>query len=80
MNEAIVWSTVFLGRPLVQDVVSGTDNTTLAIIAVASIAVMGVIIYFSLKIDWGKHRQVVPVGRQGRRRIRRRGDKGQRQP
>lgn len=54
MNEAIVWSTVFLGRPLVQDVVSGTDNTTLAIVAVASIAVMGVIIYFSLKIDWGK--------------------------
>lgn len=54
MNEAIVWSTVFLGRPLVQDVVSNTDNTTLVIITVASIAVMGVIIYFSLKIDWGK--------------------------
>jgi membrane protein DedA with SNARE-associated domain len=54
MNEAIVWSTVFLGRPLVQDVVSGTDNTTLAIITVASIAAMGLIIYYSLKIDWGK--------------------------
>ncbi|AIC14513.1 YqaA family protein [Nitrososphaera viennensis] len=55
MNEAIVWSTIFLGRPLVDDVVSSTqDDTTLAIIAVASIAVMGVIIYYSLKIDWGK--------------------------
>ncbi|HEX6561458.1 MAG TPA: VTT domain-containing protein [Nitrososphaera sp.] len=54
MNEAIVWSTVFLGRPLVQDVVSNTDNMTLVIITVASIAIMGVIIYFSLKIDWGK--------------------------
>jgi membrane protein DedA with SNARE-associated domain len=54
MNEAIVWSTVFLGRPLVQDVVSGTDNTTLAIVTVASIVVMGLIIYYSLKIDWGK--------------------------
>lgn len=54
MNEAIVWGTVVLGRPIAQDVVSSTDNTTLAIITAATVAVMGVIIYFSLKIDWGK--------------------------
>lgn len=54
MNEVIVWGTVILGRPIAQDVASSTDNTTLAIITVASIAVMGVIIYYSLKIDWGK--------------------------
>lgn len=54
MNEAIVWGTVYLGRPIAQDVVSSTDYTTLAIIAAVSIAAMGVIIYYSLKIDWGK--------------------------
>ena len=55
MNEAIVWSTIYFGRPIAEDVISGTqDVTTLAIIAVASIAAMGAIIYFSLRIDWGK--------------------------
>lgn len=55
MNEAIVWGTVYFGRPIAQDVIDGTqDTTTLLIIAVASIAAMGVIIYYSLKIDWGK--------------------------
>jgi membrane protein DedA with SNARE-associated domain len=55
MAEAIVWSTIYFGRPIAEDVVSGTqDMTTLVIIAAASIAVMGVIIYLSLRIDWGK--------------------------
>ncbi len=55
MNEAIVWSTIYFGRPIAQDVIDGTqDMTTLIIIAVASIAAMGVIIYYSLRIDWGK--------------------------
>ncbi len=55
MNEAIVWSSVFLGRPLVEDMLSNaTDDTSLILITVASIAVFGVIVYFSLKIDWAK--------------------------
>ena len=54
MNEAIVWSTVFLGRPLIQDVVASNDDTALVIITVVSIAVMGLIIYYSLKMDWAK--------------------------
>lgn len=55
MAEAIVWSTIYFGRPIAQDVINGSqDMTTLIIIAVASIAVMGVIIYFSLRIDWGR--------------------------
>ncbi|MEW5840825.1 VTT domain-containing protein [Nitrososphaera sp.] len=55
MNEAIVWGTVYFGRPIAEDVIGGaTDNNTLIIIGVASIAVMGVIIYYTLKIDWGK--------------------------
>jgi len=56
MNEIIVWGSVFLGRPFVESLVAQStgDNTTLIIAAVASIAVLGVTIYYSLKIDWGK--------------------------
>lgn len=55
MNEVIVWGTVYFGRPIAQDVLaSSTDTTTLVVVTVASIAVMGAIIYFSLKMDWGK--------------------------
>jgi membrane protein DedA with SNARE-associated domain len=55
MNEAIVWGSVYLGRPFVERIMGeSTSNTTLIIAGVASIAVMVVLIYLSLKIDWGK--------------------------
>lgn len=55
MSEAIVWASIWLGKPLVQDVLSSTsDTTSLVLIAVASIAALGVMIYLALKIDWGK--------------------------
>lgn len=55
MTEAIVWGTVFFGRPIAEDVISSsTDATTLAIIGVVSIAAMGLILYYTLKLDWGK--------------------------
>jgi membrane protein DedA with SNARE-associated domain len=55
MNEAIVWSSIYLGRPFVEQYLSDTqDPTTLVIFAVASIAILGVVVYYSLKIDWGK--------------------------
>jgi membrane protein DedA with SNARE-associated domain len=56
MNETIVWGSVFLGRPFVQYILSaGTTDTTLLIIAaIVSIAVLAVIVYFSLKIEWAK--------------------------
>ena len=55
MNEAIVWSSIFLGRPFVDSVIGDTtDTTTLIILGVASIAALGVVIYYSLKIDWAK--------------------------
>jgi len=55
MTEAIVWGTIFLGRPIAEDVISSaTDYTTLVIIGSASVAVMGMILYFTLKLDWGK--------------------------
>lgn len=54
MNEAIVWGTVYFGRPIVEDVTSSLDDTALILVGVASIAAMGVILYYSLKIDWAK--------------------------
>jgi len=55
MNEAIVWSSIFLGRPFVERILGETtDVTWLIIAAIASIAVVGVIVYYSLKIDWAR--------------------------
>jgi membrane protein DedA with SNARE-associated domain len=55
MNEAIVWSSFYLGRPFVERILGETtDTTTLIILAVASIAAVGVVIYYSLRIDWAK--------------------------
>jgi membrane protein DedA with SNARE-associated domain len=56
MNEVIVWGSVYFGRPFVERLVAEStgNDTTLIIVAVASIAVLGVTIYYSLKIDWGR--------------------------
>lgn len=56
MNEAIVWGSVYLGKPFVDRLLSSesTDTSTLVIAAVASIAVLAVTVYYSLKIDWAK--------------------------
>jgi len=56
MNEIIVWGSVYLGRPFVENLVaqSSGNDTTLYIAALASIAVLGVLIYYSLKINWSK--------------------------
>jgi membrane protein DedA with SNARE-associated domain len=55
MNEAIVWSSIFLGRPFVERILGETtDPTWLIVGAVASIAVVGVIVYYSLRIDWAR--------------------------
>ncbi len=55
LNEAIVWGSIFLGKPFVDSMLKDTtDPVTLIIIGVASIAALGVVIYFSLRIDWAK--------------------------
>lgn len=55
MNEAIVWSSIFLGRPFVEGVLGETtDPTWLIVGAVVSIALLGVTVYYSLKIDWAR--------------------------
>jgi membrane protein DedA with SNARE-associated domain len=53
MNEAIVWSSIFLGRPFVERILGETtDPTWLIVAAIASIIVLGIIVYLSLRIDW----------------------------
>ena len=56
MNEAIVWGSIFLGRPFVEDILSSdtTDTTSLIIAAIVSIIALAVVVYFSLRIDWAR--------------------------
>ena len=55
MNEAIVWTSIFFGRPFIDRIIGeSTDPTWLIVGAVISVAVLGVTIYYSLKIDWAK--------------------------
>ncbi len=56
MNEFIVWGSIFLGRPFVENILSSdtTDQTSLIIAAIVSTIVLGIVVYFSLRIDWAK--------------------------
>lgn len=55
LNEMIVAGTIFIGRPFV-DMLSAEEISPLYLItgAIVTAAVMGLIIYFSLRIDWAK--------------------------
>lgn len=54
-NEIFVLGAIYFGRPFVNNLMSNSTNTDyLIIVTIASIAVLGVIIYFALKIDWAK--------------------------
>ena len=56
MNESIVWGSIFLGRPFVENILSSdtTDPTSLIIAAIVSTIVLAIVVYFSLRIDWAK--------------------------
>jgi membrane protein DedA with SNARE-associated domain len=55
LNEMIVAGTIFVGRPFV-DILSSEEVNPLYLVtaAIVSAAVMGLIIYFSLRIDWAR--------------------------
>lgn len=55
LNEMIVAGTIFVGRPFV-DMLSSEEVTPLYLVtgAVVSAVILGLIIYFSLRIDWSK--------------------------
>jgi len=56
MNESIVWGSIFLGRPFVENLLASDtiDQTSLIIAAIVSIIVLAVVVYFSLRIDWAR--------------------------
>jgi membrane protein DedA with SNARE-associated domain len=55
LNEMIVAGTIFVGRPFV-DMLSSEEVNPLYLVtgAVVSAVVLGLLIYFSLRIDWSK--------------------------
>jgi membrane protein DedA with SNARE-associated domain len=54
-NEIFVLGAIYFGKPFVNNLMSNSTNIDyLIIVTIASIAALGVIIYFALKIDWAK--------------------------
>lgn len=54
-NELFVLGAIYFGKPFVNNLMSNSANMDyLIVVTIVSMAVMGVIIYFALKIDWAK--------------------------
>jgi membrane protein DedA with SNARE-associated domain len=55
LNEMIVAGTILIGRPFV-DILSSEEINPIYLVtgAVVSAAVLGLLIYYSLRIDWSK--------------------------
>jgi membrane protein DedA with SNARE-associated domain len=54
-NEIFVLGAIYFGKPFVNNLMSNSANLDyLLVVTITSIAVLGVIIYFALKIDWAK--------------------------
>ncbi len=55
LNEIIVWGAVYLGRPFIDKVISKSiDPLMFILVTAASIAILVLLIYLSLRIDWEK--------------------------
>ena len=55
LNEMFVIGAIYFGKPFVNNMMSNSTNIDyLIVVTIASVAVLGVIIYFALKIDWAK--------------------------
>ena len=54
-NEMFVIGAIYFGKPFVNNLMSNSTNIDyLIVVTIASVAALGVIIYFALKIDWAK--------------------------
>lgn len=54
-NEVFVLGAIYFGKPFVNNIMSNSTNIDhLLVVTIVSIAVLGVIIYLALKIDWAK--------------------------
>jgi membrane protein DedA with SNARE-associated domain len=55
LNEIIVWSAVILGRPFFDSFISmDVDPLYLTLGIIASVVVLGIIVFLSVRLDWGK--------------------------
>jgi membrane protein DedA with SNARE-associated domain len=55
LNLSIVLGAIYFGKPFVNNLMSNSTNIDSLIGAtIASIAVLGIIVYLTLKIDWAK--------------------------
>jgi membrane protein DedA with SNARE-associated domain len=53
LNEIIVWSSVFLGRPFFDTFISADIDPLYVVLgAIFSVAILGIAVYLSIKIDW----------------------------
>lgn len=56
-GEVIVWGTVFLGRPIMEEVLSVSDASnqlSTIVVAVLTVALLILVLFFTFKVDWGK--------------------------
>jgi membrane protein DedA with SNARE-associated domain len=56
-GEIIVWGTVFLGRPIMEEVLSVSDaNNQLStiVVTVLTVVLLILVLFFTFKVDWGK--------------------------
>jgi membrane protein DedA with SNARE-associated domain len=56
-GEIIVWGTVFLGRPIMEEVLSVSDASnqiSTIVVTVLTVALLILVLFFTFKVDWGK--------------------------
>ena len=56
-GEIIVWGTVFLGRPIMEEVLSVSDASnqlSTIVVTVLTVVLLILVLFFTFKVDWGK--------------------------
>jgi membrane protein DedA with SNARE-associated domain len=56
-GEIIVWGTVFLGRPIMEEVLSVSDASnqiSTIVVTVLTVGLLILVLFFTFKVDWGK--------------------------
>jgi membrane protein DedA with SNARE-associated domain len=57
LGEIIVWGTVFLGRPLMEEVLSVSDANnqfSIIVVSVLTVILLVLVLFFTFKVDWSK--------------------------
>jgi hypothetical protein len=55
LKEITVWGALVIGKPFIVYFISSYGNSVYLFVAVvASAIILGIILYLSMKIDWGK--------------------------